>query len=223
VRGEQVRASVSLAVLRARLDTVNRSMPGATTPERFPALIATDATALAEWRTPRGELTATATVRRAPRQSADLLGSVYVVGAVRLADRVAATASGGALAADPLRGFPRRRVGTIGMRVSLGSRPASPRAAPSAYPRRTWSCAAGGACCACAPRAGGVGRGARRLHELAGGAARARRRRVGAADRRGAGHAARRAARGRRAWAAPANLPAVEDDFGERSGLLVVP
>lgn len=220
VRGERLRASLSVALQRAQLDTIDLGTGAAG--RGGPPLVALDATAQGEWRTPRLELGATAIARRARRQSSDLLWSTYLTSALTLAPRVALTASAGDLAADPIRGFPARRVATLGLRWRLGAS-AARRAA--AVPL---------------PAADVVVRGGRRLLRVRAGAAThvevrgdftrwqpVALSRAGEAWElpvaldAGTVHLALRLDGG--AWRPPANLPSVEDEFGERSALLVIP
>lgn len=222
-RGERLRASLGASLQRARLDTIPVARPIAGAPP-VPPLVALDVTGLAEWRTPRVEVTGTAALRRAPRQSRDLLGTAYASGALRLTPRVALTASGGSLAADPLRGFPQRRVATIGLRFALGAGARTRMLAPVAY-----------------PAVDVVVRDGRRVLRVRTAAS------VSSVDVRGDFTKWQPLALARvgdawetplaaepgtlrvllrldaGAWMPPANLPSVEDEFGERAGLLVVP
>jgi hypothetical protein len=237
LRHDRLRASLTLAVLRTRLDTTIVELDGnggeivlGHGPAR--AIVAVDATAAAEWRAPSLELTASAALRRAPRQAEGVLGSVYAVGAWWILPRAALTASAGTLAADPLRGFPQRRLTALGIRMRLGGAPASGAPASSAA-RATHD----------APAADVVARGAGRvLRVRAPGAARVEVRGdftgwqpaelARASDASGAWELALAAAASAvrltirvdgGPWRAPANLPSVEDEFGGRSGLLVIP
>ncbi|AHG88841.1 hypothetical protein J421_1304 [Gemmatirosa kalamazoonensis] len=232
LRHDRLRASITLAALRTRLDTtvvlVDDQGVVVTTLPREPShpFVALDATAAAEWRAPVVELGGTAVLRRAPRQDSETLHSVYVTGAWWVLPRAALTASAGDLAADPLRGFPARRVAAVGLRWRLGG-------APARAPRGS---SLGGA----TPAAEVVVRGARRvLRVRAPGASRVEVRGdfTGwrAADLARVGDLWEIALSAEPstvrltirldggAWRPPANLPSVEDDFGERSGLLVVP
>src|SRR5207248_1432098 len=127
LRHDRLRASLTIAARRTRLDTVaivaldDRGLPVVEVPtEPRRPLVAFDATAAAEWRAPTAELSGSATLRRAPRQARGVLGSLYVVGAWWVWPRAALTASAGDLAGDPLRGFPARRLATLGLRWRVG-------------------------------------------------------------------------------------------------------
>jgi hypothetical protein len=188
--------------------------------------MAFDATASGEWRSGAVELSALAAVRRAARQHAGLLPSVYGLAAWWIAPRSALTASAGTLAADPLRALPGRHVATLGIRL----RPAGP-------PARTTP--SGTRASATPAVVVGTRDGRSMLRVRAPGATSVELRgdvtswrpmpltRVGdwwelaAPLSSGTQRLAVRIDAG--AWHPPANLPQIADDFGELVGLLVVP
>lgn len=224
----RLRGSLTLAAQRATLDTpvtdsVGRLVPG---DPRTRPLTALDLTGLAEWRGAGWELTGTAALHRAPHQRSGVLGTGYATAAVWVGARTALTVSAGSLAPDPLRALPGRRLVAFGVRW----RPAGPAASPTSR----------------APRGGAtpavmIDRRAGRtvLRVRAPGATRVELRgdctawratplvrvsdgwELDAAIASGTQRLVLRIDDG--AWMPPANLPSVEDDFGERVGLLVVP
>jgi hypothetical protein len=239
VRSDRARASLTLAAQRTRLDTA----AFATTPDGFTVelarptarpLVAVDATTDAEWRSSSLDLAGSASLRRAPRQAHGVLGSIYASAAWWLVPRVALTVAAGDLAADPLHGFPARRLTAIGVRWRAGGAPARavadrPRAAAPA-PTPSADVSARGTTRVLRVRAPGATRVEVRgdftgWHPVA----LARATDGGASDvwelpLAAASSTVRLTIRvDGGAWISPANLPSVEDEFGERSGLLVVP
>jgi len=228
LRASRLRASLTVSLQHARLDTIalTRNEFGVLVRRRFDArLTALDATALATWHSTRLDLTGTAALRRAPRQHDGVLGSALATGAWWLVPQAAVMATGGALAADPLRGLPARHVLMAGLRLRPGGGSAAPRrtAAPLATPAADVA----------------VRSGQRVLRVRAPGATSVDVRGdctkwqptplVRAGDwwelampfDPGTQHLVLRIDGG--AWRPPANVPSIEDEFGERVGLLVVP
>lgn len=219
--------------------------PRPTAPENVAArgfpietLVATDATALAAWRGPRLELTASVIARHAPAQSSRPLGSAFASVAWWASPTLALTGSAGTLADDPLRNVPESRFLTLGARW----RPAS-----GAHARRAGRPLAAGAPVADTPDASAAGTAA---YAVARDTSRVLRVRAPGASRvevRGDATAWRPVALERRGaywelalaldpgtqrlllrvddgpWAIPGNLPAVEDDFGTKVALIVIP
>lgn len=216
LRRSQLHTSLTVATQRTRLDTIGA-------PAVARSFAALDATLFAEWRSPTVELSATTIARRAPNQSSSLLGAIYATGAWWLTSRLAATASAGDLAADPLRGFPSRRLVAAGLRWRLGALVKRPRASAATVTAEV-------------VRRGGAT--VLRVHAPAARQVEVRGDftgwqpvplvRAGAAwelrlDTRAAGTVRLALRIDGGAWRLPENLPAVEDDFGERSALLVIP
>jgi hypothetical protein len=205
-------------------------------------LVATDVTALAAWRGPRVELSATAIARHAPAQAGRLLGSVLGSAAWWAQPSLALTASAGSLAADPIRSAPASSFVTFGARwrpspsgsTSVTRAPQAGTPEPVHFPAD----AAGRAVAHVVAREGGATRvlrvqapGAAQV-EVRGDATEWRPVALTASGRYwelvlpagvepGTQRLLVRVDGG--AWVAPANLPTVEDDFGARVGLLVVP
>ena len=206
-------------------------------------LVATDVTALAAWRDPRFELSATTIARHAPAQASRLLGSALASVAWWAQPSLALTASAGTLAADPIRSAPASRFVTFGARwrpspSSPATRPRAP--SPGTPETRLPAATAGRAAADVVVRASGE-KPARILRVLAPEATRVEVRgdatewrpvALTAAGRywelvlpagveAGTQRLVVRVDGGE--WVVPANLPTVEDDFGARVGLLVVP
>jgi len=91
--------------------TTSTAAPSVTVRRGFDitTLIATDVTALAAWRSPRLELSASAIVRHAPAQASRPLGSVLASAAWWAQPSMGLTASARILAADPIRSAPAAR------------------------------------------------------------------------------------------------------------------
>lgn len=199
-------------------------------------LLATDATMLASWRGPRLELSASLITRYAPAQAPGLLGSALGSAAWWAHPTVALTASAGTTADDPLRNVPASRFATVGLRwrpASSGigrARPAQPGAPAPTLPEPTTARSAADVV---------VRDGDRVLRVLAPGATRVEVR-ADATEWRPVALAPDgrhwtlpvRVAPGTQRllvridggeWTVPANLPTIDDEFGTRVGLLVVP
>jgi hypothetical protein len=202
-------------------------------------LVATDVTALAAWRSPRVELTGSAIVRHAPAQASRPLGSLLGSVALWAQPSLAITASAGTLAADPIRSAPASRFLTFGARwrpspTSGGVHGRPPKTGAPETPLPSESVIARAAADVVVRDTARVLRiyapGATRV-EVRGDATEWRPVALAARGRYwelvlpgaepGTLRLAVRVDGG--AWDVPGNLPTVEDDFGARVGLLVLP
>ena len=258
-RGRGPTFSLALSAQRARLDSVGGPgalpVPLGLAPSAAPTLsntaggavtngvavlgvvrpvLAVDLTGGFSWVGRRGELAASAGLRRAPVQFAGARGVLLASGVFWAHPRVGVVASAGDQVADPLSGMPAVRHLSVGLRWRLvppalsTARPAVP--APSPTPATS-----------VAPTAEFIEDGGRpaRLRVLAPGAARVEVRgdwtewrpmamvaagdawELGAPLPSGTRRLMIRVDGGE--WRVPANLAGTDDEFGSRVGLLVVP
>ena len=204
-------------------------------------LVATDVTAIAAWRAPRLELTASAIARHAPAQARHLLGSALGSVAIWAQPSLALTVSAGTLAADPIRSAPAARFVTLGARW----RPSPVAGVPTPRAPKTT-----GAPETTVPGEALVARAAAHVVAHDDGTRVLRIQAPGAERVEVRGDATEwrpvaLVARGRfwelalpgaepgtqrllvrvdgGTWKVPGNLPTVEDDFGARVGLIVLP